>query len=175
VEDNLVTERFIDVVVHVDASILTGSLSLGTTGRLSDFLNTSVKFLKLTEASVIKPNGLIENLDEIHINKEAIKMLITVSKDAGRGVGADYRNKIFPFVRKVPVQAKMEMIGYELNCVLHCKNTDALPQLLERDVTFLPCTEVKIRNLQDNTSWKASFAAVNRSKLSSLQRVASPA
>lgn len=168
-------EQIVDVIVHVDSTVLTGALSLGTAGRLSDYLNTSTKFIKLTDATIVKCNGIVEKLDEIHINKEAIKMLIAATKDAGRGIGADYRNKIFPFVKKVPVETKMELAGYELSGKLHCKNTDALPQLLERDSTFLPCTDVRIRNLQDNTSWRASFAAVNRTKLSSLQRAASPA
>ena len=91
-------EQVIDVVIHLDSSVLTGSLFLGGSGRLSDYLNSGVKFIGLHDVTVIRPNGIVEKLDVIHINKEAIKMLITVSSDAGRGVGADYRHKVFPFV-----------------------------------------------------------------------------
>lgn len=165
------TDEIIDIIVHLDSSVVTGVFHLSK-GRLSDFLNSPVKFITLTEASVINPDGALEKVEEIHINKETIKMLATVSRDAGRGHGADARAKRFPFTHKVPVAAKIQLSGYELNGKIHCKENTTIPQVLERDFTFLPCTDLHIRNTRDNTLWKASFAAVNRSKINMLQKVA---
>ena len=166
------TEEIIDIIVHLDSSVVTGVFNLPK-GRLSDFLNSSVKFIRLTDASVIKSDGSLEKVEEILINKETIKMLATVSRDAGRGYGADYgTRKKFPFMQKVPVAARMQLTGYELNGNIHCKNKTTVSDLLERDFTFLPCTDLQIRNTQDNTLWKASFAAINRTKISMLQQVA---
>ncbi|MBN1368060.1 MAG: hypothetical protein JW967_09050 [Dehalococcoidales bacterium] len=169
----MMDQEIIDLIVHLDSSIITGTFSL-TRGRLSDFLNSSVKFITLTEASIIKPDGRIEKVKEIYINKETIKLLVTVFNDAGRGYGADKQARRFPFTRKVPVPAKILLAGYELNGNVHCKNDSAIPQLLEQDFMFLPCTDLKIRNTENNVSWEAYFGAVNRTKLNMLQQVALP-
>jgi hypothetical protein len=165
--------EIIDVIVHLDSSIVTGAFHLAR-GRLSDFLNSSVKFITLTEASIIKSDGRVEKVKEIHINKETIKLLVTVFNNAGRGYGAENRAIRFPFIRKVSVAAKMLLTGYELTGNVHCRNNSSIPQLLEQNVMFLPCTDLNIRNLENNVSWEASFAAINRTKLNMFQQVAIP-
>lgn len=164
--------NLINVVVHLDSSVTSGVISMPPKSRLSDFLNSPVKFITLTDASITNATGTIEKVKEIHINKEAIKFLVTEGQDACRGEGGISQVKMLPIVQKIPIRTKMFMTDFEINCNVHCPNERMMTRLLlESDLTFLPCTDIKAHGLQSNLSWEAGFAAINRNKIYFLQKL----
>jgi len=157
------------VVVHLESEIVTGQISIPAKQRLSDYLNTPMKFIKLTGASISSFDSDIEKVSEIHINKEAIKILRTVDSDAAR-IPTGLRKKHKQTVQTIPVRTTMQIRDYELNGSLHCTDEIDVSQLLERGVVFLPCTEADIREISSNKLWHAGFVAVNRGQIYSLQK-----
>ena len=155
------------VTVHTQEQVLTGVVSLSPRKRLSDFLNSdftkqsdsSGMFLKLTDVTIDRGDGIKGRARTIYINKEAIQMLRTLENDSARGIGAKDGPKQYPFVHKSPVRATMYLLGYEI------------PRLLTQELAFLPCTDTKIRSVSEDYSWDAGFVAVNRRQICSLQCV----
>ena len=166
------TEQNITLLVHTDTGTFFGILPLPSRMRLFDFINLSAQFLHLTGTVMIETNEAINNLSEIHINKEAIKILTTVVDDEGRGASA--REKVYQFVQKKPVSVKIYMTDYEISGNLHSLEEVSLSHLVEKNLLFLPCTEVNIRNVRNNKSWYASFAALNKNNICVLEKVGSP-
>lgn len=165
-------EQNITLLVHTDTGTFFGILSLPSRMRLFDFINLSAQFLHLTGTAMIETTEAINNLNEIHINKEAIKIITTVVDDEGRG--AAIKEKVYQFVQKKPVSVKIYMTDYEISGNLHSLEEVSLAHLLEKNLLFLPCTEVNIRNVRNNKSWYASFAALNKNNISVLEKVGSP-
>ena len=167
------------VTVHTQEQVLTGVVSLSPDKRLSDFLNSdftkqsdsSGMFLKLTDVTIDRADGIKGRAGTIYINKEAIQMLRTLENDSARGIGAKDGPKQYPFVHKLPVRATMYLLDYELNGYLHCTNEQEIPRLLAQELAFLPCTDTKIRSVSEDYSWDAGFVAVNRRQICSLQCV----
>jgi hypothetical protein len=70
------------VTAYTDSGIFNGILSLPEGGRLSDFINISSQFIHLKGGAA---NSGADNSDEIYINKDAIRLLITATNDSARG------------------------------------------------------------------------------------------
>lgn len=166
------------VVVHMPAQVLTGFVSLPPGKRLSDFLNgdligqsnNSGMFLKLTDVAISHADGTQERTETIYINREAIQMLRTLEHDSARGIGAKDGLKRYPFLHKLPVRATMHLPGYELSGCLHCTNVQEVPQLLAQELSFLPCTDAKIHDVNGDKWWNAGFVVVNRRQVCSFQQ-----
>jgi len=157
-----VKKRGIGVVAYIASDVLSGYIALPEDKRLSDFLNSPSQFIKLTDVTILSAEGKPEILPEIHINKEAIKMIRTADKNTARGTG--------PSIPKIPVRTYIHMPDFELDGMLHCKKTESVMQLLETDSTFLPCTAVSVHDFQTNDSWHTGFAAINRKLVSTLHQ-----
>jgi len=114
--------QYIPLVIYLDTNTIVGILSLPDEVRLSEYLNSSEKFLKITEAST--NDGIIEQMNEIYINKETIKFVKTLSENDGRGWGSSY----YLHVKKIPVRIKILMTDYELSGNLHRRKEEELPQ-----------------------------------------------
>jgi hypothetical protein len=155
-------EKLVRVTVHTESDVLNGQIALPEGERLSDFLNSSLQFVKVVNVLVTGPEGKQETLSEIHVNKAAIKMIRTEDKNTARGSG--------PAVPKIPVHTSIHMPDYELDGILHCRKTESVSQLLETDSTFLPCTTVNIRDIHTNDLWHTGFAAINRRLVSALHK-----
>ena len=165
------------VAVHTQEEVLTGVVSLSPGKRLSDFLNSdfikqsdsSGMFLKLTDVTIDRADGIKGRAGTIYINKEAIQMLRTLENNSARGVGAKGGPKQYPFVHKLPVRATMRLVGYELNGYLHCTNEQEIPRLLAQELAFIPCTDATIRSVSEDYPWNAGFVAVNRRRVCSVE------
>jgi len=166
-----VNSQKIAVVVHVDSEVLNGFIAVPREMRLSDYLNTSVQFIKLTEVSLSHADGTSESVPEIHVNKEAVRMLRTVESDAARTPIAQTADISRRLVKKIPVQAMMLMADYKISGSLYCRDISGIDRLLEQKHVFLPCTGVTIRELHGDKEWQTGFAAVNRKQVNSLQTV----
>jgi len=160
----------IRITARIQDDVLTGNISLPEEVRLSDFLNAPMKFIRLTEATVTRPGDTVEHLSEIHINKDSITMLSTAEDKAARGTGWQNPVKMYPVIKKLPVRTRMHMADYELDGLLHCKSVNGIMPLLEQENTFLPCTEVSIRDIRTNKEWRTGFTAVNRRLVNSLHK-----
>ena len=171
-------EQYIAVAVHMQEKVITGFVSLPPDMRLSDYLNgdftgpsnSPYRFLELDAATIFHANGTKERPDTIYINTEAIRMLRTRKKDSARGIGANYGAKQSPFVNKIPLRAAMRMPSYEINGYLHCKNAPGVPQLLAEDLIFLPCTDARIHNTEEDLWWDTGFVALNKKHIQSFEQ-----
>jgi len=167
----------IRVCVHLDSQTITGNVSLPREKRLSDLLNGSTvgqaehnaMFLELTDVIISHADGTEEKTPTSFINKAAIQLLTTLDEDLARGVGAKDSPKQYPYVNKSPVRARMRMPGYELRGNVHCAGGQRAPQLLEEQFMFLPLTDARIRVSKGDDWWGATFVAVNRRQILSLQ------
>jgi len=155
--------QYIPLVIYLDTNIVIGVLTMPDGVRLSEFLNSSDKFLKFTEAST--NDGIIEQMNDIYINKETIKFVKTLDENDGRGCGSSNYWK----VKKIPVRTKMLLTDYELSGNLHRENEEEILQLIEKTFSFLPCTEVKLRHIRSNMVSDAGFVAINRDKVHSMR------
>ena len=162
-------EQNIAVMIHTDSGIFSGTLSIPAGMRLSDFINLPAQFLQLKNVAVCGPSY---NSDEIHVNKKAIKILSTPSNSNCNGITNE--KKGYPFVQKKPVGTKIFMTDYEVSGNLHSTNDCTLSKLLEKDIQFLPCTDVTISHVSDNSTWSATFSALNLNNISVLQNINSP-
>ena len=166
------------VALYMDSQVLTGFLSVPSGKRLSDFLNydlvgqseTIGTYLKLTDSTVSNTDGTREKTETIYINREAIQMLRTIENDSARGIGAKDGPKQYPFVHKSPVRAKMCMRRYELDGYVHCASGQKVSQLLAQGLTFLPCTDARIREARGGDWWQAGFVAINKRQVCSLHQ-----
>jgi hypothetical protein len=163
------TEQNITLLVHTETGIFFGILALPSTMRLFDFINLPARFLNLTGKEMSDETDAASNLNELHINKNAVKILTTVVEDEGRGAATT--RKVYQFVQKKPVAVMIYMTNYEVTGNLHSLDDLPLSNVLEKDVPFLPCTEVNIRNIRSNKSWHADFAALNKNNISIIEKV----
>ena len=167
----------VDVAVHMQEQVVTGVVSLPPEERLSDFLNSdfntqsdsSGRFLKLTDAIIDSADGIKQRGGTIYVNKEAIRILRTLETDSARGIGAKDVPKKHPFVHKLSVRATIRLSGFEVNGYLHCTNEEEILELLTKELSFLPCTDAKIHGISEDYSWKASFVAINRKQVCTIQ------
>jgi len=168
----------VGVAVYMDTDILIGSVSLPSSRRLSDFLNceligqskTSNKFLKLTDVTICHADGTKERTETVYINRDTIPMLRTLENDSARGVGAKDGPKRYPFVHKSPVRARLRTARYELSCYVHCASGQEVSHLLAQELTFLPCTDARIREVSGDERRRAGFVAINRRQICSFQQ-----
>jgi hypothetical protein len=163
------TEQNITLLVHTDTGIFFGVLALPVTMRLFDFINLPVQFLSLTGKEMFDETDAASNLNELHINKNAIRILTTIVENEGRG--SAITRKVYQFVQKKPVSVKLYMTGYEVTGNLHIQGDLSMYNILEKDLHFLPCTEVNIRNTKSNKTWRADFAALNKNNISAIEKV----
>jgi hypothetical protein len=173
-EEPMQTQK-VDVVVYMESQVLQGYVSIPDNIRLSDFLNSSLannpdaseRFLEMTDVTISYADGKQEQAETIFVNLEAIQMMKTIEKDVARGVGAG-DVKSYPFIDKLPVTAKMRIPSYELNGCLHCISGQCLALLLTQKGTFLPCTDVRIHNIHEDTWSDAAFVAINKRRVNSI-------
>jgi hypothetical protein len=103
-------EQNIIMTAYTDSGIFNGILSLPEGGRLSDFINISSQFIHLKGGTA---NNAADNSDEICINKDAIRLLITATNDSARGSGA--KGKTYPYVDKKQMPIKIYMPSCEIS------------------------------------------------------------
>ncbi len=170
-------EQYIAVAVHMQDKVLTGFISLPPVRRLSDFINDDLighangrcGFLELDAVTIFHADGTKERPDKIYINTDAIQMLRTRKKDSARGIGANDGPKQSPFIKKLPLRAAMHMPGYEISGYLHCEDVRGVTQLLAGDLTFIPCTDARIHNIDEDIWWDAGFVAINKRHVHSFE------
>jgi hypothetical protein len=163
------TEQNITIAINTDSGIFNGIITLPGGTRLSDFVNSSAQFLHLRGGQVNNSTDIVSNLDEIHINKKAIKTLTTATKDDARG--AAVKEKRYPYVQKKTVSVKIYMTDYEISGNLYSCDEGSISQCLEKTALFLPCTDVNILDIRNNSSLHADFIAINLNNISALQKV----
>jgi hypothetical protein len=163
------TEMNIAIRVYTDAGMFFGIISVPLRLRLFDFINLSPQFLNFMGKEVTDIDEPVSNLTEIYVNKKAIKLLTTVFEDDGRGVGV--KDTVYQFVQKKPVSVKISLSDYEITGNLYSSEEGSMSDLLEKNLPFLPCTEVKIRNINNNRSLDVSFAAINKNNISAIEKV----
>jgi hypothetical protein len=166
------SSKAIPIIINLEDNIISGYITLFSELRLSDYLNSEVKFLVLTNVIITKIDGTKERTDEVHVNKESIRMIQTVRGDAAQGIGCKSGERRYPYVPKKSVRARFHMSDFEVDGNLHCNDENAIAQLLEQSHCFLPCTGAKIRDVHSNAEWKTDFAAVNRKQVAMLQKIA---
>jgi hypothetical protein len=159
-------EQNVAVMIHTDSGVISGTLSIPAGMRLSDFINLPAQFLHLKSAVVC---GSSNNSDEIHVNKKAIKILSMATDSTCNGITNE--KKGYPFVPKKPVGTKIFMMDYEVSGNLHSTSDCTLSKLLERNIQFLPCTDVTISHVSDNNTWSTTFSALNLNNISVLQNI----
>ena len=167
----------IRVCVHLDSQTITGNILLPRGKRLSDLLNGSIVgqtehntvFLELTDVVISHTDGTEEKAQTSFINKATIQLLTTLDEDLARGAGAKDSPKQYPYEHKSPLRARMRMPSYELRGNVHCADGQRAPHLLEDRFMFLPLTDAKIRVSKGDDWWGATFVAVNRRQILSLQ------
>jgi hypothetical protein len=163
------TEQNITLLIHTETGIFLGILSLPSTMRLFDFINLPAQFLNLTGKEMSDETDAATELNKLHINKNAIKVLTTVVEDEGRG--SAITRKVYQFVQKKTVRVRLYMTGYEITGNFHSLDDLPLSNTLEKDLPFLPCTEVNIRDIRNNKSWHADFAALHKNNISVIEKV----
>jgi len=167
----------IPVCVHLDSQTITGNVSLPRGKRLSDLLNGSIvgqaehnaMFLELTDVIISHADGTEEKTRTSLINRATIQLLTTLDKDSARGIGAKDHSKQYPYMHKSPVRARMRLPSYELSGDIHCASGQRVSYLLEERFMFLPLTDARILVSKGDDWWGATFVAVNRRQILSLQ------
>jgi hypothetical protein len=162
-------EQHVSVTVYTDSGIFKGKLALSAEARLSDFINIPAPFLHLKGGQVNNAAGTPDNPNEMYINKKSIRMLTTAANDDARGAGA--KGKMYPYVNKKQVRVKIHVSHYEISGNLHSFDEGSIHQLLQLQSQFLPCTDVNIIDLRNNTSSNADFAALNLHNISAILRI----
>lgn len=97
-------------------------------------------------------------------------MLRTLDKDSARGIGAKDGPKKYPFIDKVPVRVTIHLPGYELNGYLHCTDVHEVAHVLAQDLTFVPCTDNKVYDVDKDEWLSADFIAINKAQISSFRQ-----
>jgi hypothetical protein len=170
------SKQNIPVAVYMETQVLVGLLAFPDGQRLSDYLNdenisqtdTSVNFLQLSDVTIQYADGRKESAKTIHVNREAIQMIKTMASDSAKGNHANNSQKIYPFVKKLPVRATMRLPDYELVCNVHQADNETTTHLLAENRTFIACTDAKIREIHQDTQSDAGFVLINRRQMYSL-------
>jgi len=165
------TDQNISILAHTDTGIYFGILSLSSEMRLYDFINLSPQYLHLIGRETSEVPQEAVPLNQIYINKKAIRILTTIVDDEGRG--SPINKVVYRFVQKKPLKVKIYMPDYEITGNLHILNEESVSKIIENPLPFLPCTEVEINNIRINKVWHATFAAINKNNIAILEKVES--
>jgi hypothetical protein len=156
----------VSVKIYMESQIVEGSLLLPPCERLSDFINSTKTFLTINDAVVYYPNEEQTVSKEIHINREAVQMIITLEHNTAKGVCSNAKN-FYPYIQKMPSAVIINTSNMVLKGSLHLSTKERIDQLLAKDNPFLPFTEAKIRD--NKNSWiDAGFIAINKKQIQSL-------
>ena len=157
------------LAVYMEGRTVIGTVLIPEELRLSDLLNdrpkTQTAFLTLTDVTIKLNDGTKETSKTVHINKNSIQMITTLESDS-RGIGAKDGPKQYPFVQKRPVRATIHLPGYELSGYLYCTETRGITDLFTEELTFLPCTDTLIYDVNRDSQWKTDFATINKNHVS---------
>jgi len=161
------------VVVYMETQTLTGLLELPDGQRLSDFLNdetstqinSSRRFIQLSEVTIYRAGYRDEITKSVYINREGIQMLRTFEPDSDKESYANKKLKTYPFVPKLPVKATILLSGYEIECDLHRSTNETTTDVFEKNRPFMACTDAKIRQIREDSWGYAGFLLVNRNQM----------
>jgi hypothetical protein len=167
----------IAVVVNMDSRTLQGFLAIQEGKRILDYLNERYPgsgeqeispFLTLTAVKTHYRSGRNETAETLYVNNKAIRMVRTFGPDDARGNAV--KNRSFPYMPKLPVKVIIGTQDSELIGYLHCREKQDIDNLLAMRKPFIPCTDVKIHNLLDDSWDEAAFTAVNSAQIISITR-----
>jgi hypothetical protein len=169
--------NWLSLKFYIGTYIIRGSVEVPINTRIIDFLNGktesnatfSTDFIEVKDATVSYASGIKERQQSTHINKSAILMVETEDSDSARGIGGKAGYKGYPYIEKTPVQVILRMPGYKLLGHIHCASTRRVGDVLSKSSIFMPLTEVKIRSEREDIWQTASFTALNRMHIYSLQ------
>jgi hypothetical protein len=158
------------LIVYMQGRTLVGTVSIPEGTRLSDYLNDKPRaqgeFLTLKDVTIKLIDGTKETSKTAYINKKSIQMVATLDSDSVRGIGAKEGPKQYPFVQKRPVRATVHLPGYELSGYLYCTEARGVTDLFTEEVTFLPCTDTMIYDVNGGSRLKTDFATINKNHVS---------
>ena len=164
----------ISVTVYMESQIISGSISLQEHVRLSDYMNSTATFLRITDGVIYYPKEEKTVLNkkktaskEIYINREAIQMITTIDSNTAKGVCANTKS-YYPYVEKTPSKVIINTSNLEIEGSVYLSSKEGIDQLLEKGRTFLPCTKVKMHDFHKDRLIDAGFLAINKKQIQSM-------
>ena len=126
------------------------------------------EFLILTDASLQPGCCGVEKTSFAYVKRSTIHIAATFSADSGRGLGATFGPKRYPFINKLPFPVLIDTSDYEVKGNIYLTPSQQSWQLLDNEPLFLPMTDADIYSLTNGTHWKVPFAAVNKDQIVSM-------
>ncbi len=162
----------LSIKLYLQTQVISGYLHNPANERLTNILSriavrrpeSRAVFLQLSEVTVQHGDGREETLPSAYISKTAIEMATTLEADSGRGLGAEPRSRLYPFVEKSAVRVRLRTPGYVIAGNLYRAAHQMVWQVLEETLTFLPLTDAEIGALANGDRWNAPFVAVNKER-----------
>ena len=151
---------------------LTGTVSLGRFGRLTDLINASSGYLRVRDARLLRPNGDATNLvlPEIMVDQDEISFI--AQHDASRPEPGSARGFIeADFGATAEVRTAREFVlftpGHTVTGKVHLfGQTDLAAFVDSTSPRFVPLTDVTTRSLADRRIVsRYDFVLINRTQM----------
>ena len=173
-----VRNKWVKVQIYTPSHIWTGS-AYCPHERLLDFLNgvlmaANEEFIPLSDVEVRSPDGGQATLPSAYVNKANILFVREIEDGETRGLGGQAGHKLYPFVPKWSAAVKVYMTFYTLNGKIHYPKGSRVVDVLNSQMRFLPLTDVEISRSAGSCELAASFIAVNKEQILSLEELGIP-
>ena len=147
---------------------MTGTMSLGRFGRLSDLVNHAQGYVRIQDARLLRRNGEPTSLvlPELMVDQDEISFIAqTVVPPMGAGTGGDIRER--STIERAPRHLVMFTPGHVVTGKVMMIVDSQLSNFVEAtEPRFVPTTEVTTRSLSDRRIiGHYEFALVNRTQM----------
>jgi hypothetical protein len=131
---------------------VSGEIALLRFPRLSDFINVSVGYVKLTGAQLLRRNGDPTGLvvPELMVNPDEITFIGQKEADVSTAETARAGTMERPMMERVPREVVIFTAGHTLTGTIHLFSDMDIASFVDaRDPRFVPMTRVTARSLAD--------------------------
>ena len=170
-------KKWVKVQIYTPTHIYAGS-AYCPHERLLDSLNgvlmPNEEFITLSDVNMRSPDGSEATLPSAYINKANILFVREIEDGETRGLGGQAGHKLYPFVPKWTTAVKVYMPFFTLNGQVHYPKGSRVVDVLNSQMRFLPLTNVEISRSPGSSKLAASFIALNKEQILSLEELGSP-
>jgi hypothetical protein len=164
-------ERFETIELVGPHLRVSGTISLARFHRLSDRVNNSRGYIRLTDATLLRRNGEPTNLvvPELLVNQDEITFIGQTATEvtAGEGRSPEGGSSDRPSLARVPRRFVIFTPGHTLTGTIHLYGETELAQFVDStDPRFVPMSDVRARSLADRRVISHfSVVLVNRTQM----------
>ena len=139
-------------------------------GVLGGALRAKGEFLQVSEVELCSLDGRKVTLQSAYINRTNILFAREIEDGQTRQPGSEAGHKLYPFISKSAMAAKLYMRFYTLTGKMHFAEGEGVGNVLSSGMRFFPLTDAEIVS-SEGSSESVGFVAVNKEQILSVEEL----